>query len=74
MDDLEIWGQTSFNLSFRNKTCNYETELILVSILTFPRSGISKKIKLITWPWRLTLKTKVINIYYYDLSYLWLYV
>ena len=23
-DDLEIWGQTSFNLTIHNKTCNYE--------------------------------------------------
>ena len=46
-DDLmNIWDQTSFNLSFRNRTCSYETELILVSILTFPRSGISKTIKI----------------------------
>ena len=34
-DDFEIWGQTSFNLSFRNRTCNYDADLILVFILTF---------------------------------------
>ena len=74
-DNLEIWGQTSFNLSFRNRTCSYDAELILVFILTFLRSGISKNCKInhLTsdgWPG----KTKVINIYYYDLPYLWLYV
>ena len=25
-DDLEIWGQTSFNLTFNNKTCYYNAE------------------------------------------------
>ena len=44
-DDLEIRGQTFFNLSFRNRTCNYDAELISVSILRFLRSGISKKFK-----------------------------
>ena len=73
-DDLEIWGQTSFNSSIHNKTCNCDADSILVSILTFLRSGISEKLKLITWPWRLTFKLKVIHIYYYDLPYLWLYI
>ena len=36
--------------------------------------GSQKKMKSITWPWRLTLKIKVINIYYCDLPYLWLYI
>ena len=44
-DDLKIRGQTFVNLSFRNMTCNYDAELISVSILTFQRSGISKKLK-----------------------------
>ena len=44
-DDFEIWGQTSFNSSIHNKTCNYDADLILVSILTFLRSGISEKLK-----------------------------
>ena len=44
-DDLEIWGQTFINSSIHNKTCNYDADLILVSILTFLRSGISEKLK-----------------------------
>ena len=26
-DDLEIWGQTPFNSSIHNKTCNYDADL-----------------------------------------------
>ena len=54
--------------------CIHDTDLILVLILTNSRSVISNKPKLITWPWQLTFETKVKNIYYYDLRYLWLYV
>ena len=45
-DDLEIQGQTFFNLSIHNKTCNYDAELILVSILTFLRFRDLKKAKI----------------------------
>ena len=44
-NDPEIWGQTSFNSSIYNRTCNYDAKLILVSIFTFLRSGILKKLK-----------------------------
>ena len=43
-NDLAIKGQTSFNLTIHNKTCNYDAKLILVSISTFSRSGISEKL------------------------------
>ena len=42
--------------------CIQATDLILVSILTFSRSGISNMLKKITWPWRLTLELKVTQI------------
>ena len=42
--------------------CIQDTDLILVSILTFARSRISGNSKSITWPWWLTLKMKVKHI------------
>ena len=72
--DLDRQGQTHFYMTFVIFGCIHDTDLILVSILTNSRSVISNKPKLITWPWQLTFETKVKNIYYYDLRYLWLYV
>ena len=68
--DLEIQGQTPFWMTFVISGCKRGTDLILVSILTFLGSRRSKKLKSIFWPWRLTLKIKVIYMYRYDLCYL----
>ena len=46
-------------MTFLISGCIQATDLILVSILTFSRSGISNMLKKITWPWRLTLELKV---------------
>ena len=48
MNDLVFRGQTSFNLFNHNKTCNYDAELIGMSILTLQRPGISEKLKSFT--------------------------
>ena len=39
-------------------------DMILVSIITFLRSGISKKLKSITWPWWFSFKSRS-NLYFY---------
>ena len=62
MVDLENHGQTLFCMTFHISGCKHDTKLILVSILTFSRVRISKKLKTITWPWQLTLELKVIHI------------
>ena len=49
-------------MTFLISGCIQATDLILVSILTFSRSGISNMLKKITWPWRLTLELKVTHI------------
>ena len=61
MFDLENLGQTLFCMTFHISGCKHDTKSILVSILTFSRSRISKMLKTNTWPWRLTLKLKVIH-------------
>ena len=43
--------------------CKHDTKLILMSILTFSRSRISKMLKTIPWPRRLTLELKVTHIH-----------
>ena len=61
--DLENRGQTPFCMTFQISGCKHDTKLILVSILTFARSRVSKMLKTITWPWRLTLELKVTHIH-----------
>ena len=61
--DLENQGQTPFCMTFHISGCKHDTKLILVSILTFSRSRISKMLKTIPWPWRLTLELKVTHIH-----------
>ena len=63
LHDLENQGQTPFYLTFHISGCKHDTKLILVSILTFSRSRISKMLKTIPWPWRLTLEFKVTHIH-----------
>ena len=63
LHDLENQGQTPFCMTFLISGCKHDTKLILVSILTFSRSGISNMWKKITWPWRLTLELKVTHIH-----------
>ena len=43
--DLENQGQTPFCMTFHISGCKHDTKLILVSILTFSRSRISKMLK-----------------------------
>ena len=63
LHDLENQGQTPFCMTFLISGCKHDTKLILVSILTFSRSRISKMLKTNTWPWRLTLELKVTHIH-----------
>ena len=67
LHDLENQGQTPFCMTFHISGCKHDTMLILVSILTFSRSRISKMLKTIPWPWRLTLEFKVTTHSLYDL-------
>ena len=53
-------------------SCVHNTDLILVSILTKSRLGISNKPTLVTRSWRLTWKSRS-NWRFYDLNYIWLY-
>ena len=48
LHDLENQGQTPFCMTFLISGCKHDTKLILVSILTFSRSRISKMLKKIT--------------------------
>ena len=48
LHDLENQGQTPFCVTFLIFGCIYDTNSILVSILTFSRSRISKMLKKIT--------------------------
>ena len=61
---LENQGQTPFCMSYHISGCKHDTKLVLVSILTFSRSGISKLSETIAWPWRLVLELKVTYIHY----------
>ena len=45
LHDLENQGQTPFCMTFLISGCKHDTRLILVSILTFSRSWISKMLK-----------------------------
>ena len=47
LHDLEIQGQTPFCMTFHISGCKHDIKLILVSILTFSRSRISKMLKTI---------------------------
>ena len=67
MLDLENLGQTCFCMTFHISGCKHDTKSILVSILTFSRSRISKIIKTNTWPYRLTLKLKVMHFFHMTL-------
>ena len=62
LHDLENQGQTTFCMTFHISDCKRDTKLILVSILTFSMSRISKMLKTIPWPWQLTLELKVTHI------------
>ena len=64
LHNLENQGQTPFCTTFHICGCKHDTKLILVSILTFWRSRISKMLKTITWFWRLTLELKVTHIHF----------
>ena len=59
MHDFENQGQTRFCMTFHISGCKRDTKLILVSILTFSIARVSKILKTIPWPWRLTLEIKV---------------
>ena len=48
LHDLENQGQTPFCMTFLISGCKHDTKLILVSILTFSKSRISKMLKKIT--------------------------
>ena len=48
LHDLENQGQTPFCMTFLISGCKHDTNSILVSILTFSRSRISKMLKKIT--------------------------
>ena len=50
-------------MTFHISGCKHDTKSILVSILTFSRSRISKISKTNTWSYRLTLKLKVIHFF-----------
>ena len=63
LHDLENLGQTPFCMTFHISGCKHDTKLILVSILTFSRSRISKMLKTNPWPWRLTLELKVTHMH-----------
>ena len=63
LHDFENQGQTPFCMTFHISGCKHDTKLILVSILTFLRSRISKMLKTIPWFWRLTLEFKVTHIH-----------
>ena len=67
MFDLENLGQTFFCMTFHISGCKHDTKSILVSILTFSRSMISKIMKTNTWPYWLTLKLKVIHFFHMTL-------
>ena len=54
-------------MTFHISGCKHDTKSILVSILTFSRSKISKIIKTNTWPYRVTLKLKVIHFFHITL-------
>ena len=54
-------------MTFHISGCKHDTKSILVSILTFSRSRISKILKINTWPYRLTLKLKVIHFFHMTL-------
>ena len=56
--DLDGWFSNSRSyiytiMTFHISGCIYGTDKISVSILTFSRWRISKKTKLITWPWQM---------------------
>ena len=63
LHDLENQFQTPFCMTFHISSCKRDTMLISVSILTFSMSRISKMLKTITWPWRLTLELKITHIH-----------
>ena len=65
--DLENLGQTFFCMTFHIIGCKHDTKSILVSISTFSISRISKILKINTWPYRLTLKLKVIHFFHMTL-------
>ena len=67
MFDLENLGQTFFCMTFHIFGCKHDTKSILVSISTFSISRISKILKTNTWPYRLTLKLKVIHFFHMTL-------
>ena len=67
MFDLGNLGQTYFCMTFHISGSKHDTKSILVSILTFSRSKISKIIKTNTWPYWLTLKLKVIHFFHMTL-------
>ena len=48
MHDLENQGQTPFYMTFHITGCKHDTKMILVWILTFSRSMISKMLNTIT--------------------------
>ena len=54
-------------MTFHISGCKHDTRSILVSISTFSRSRISKLLKAYTWPYRLTLKLKVIHFFHMTL-------
>ena len=72
LHDFENQGQTPFCMTFLISGCKHDTKLILVSILTFSRSGISNMWKKSLYHVTLTvdLGTQGHTHSLYDLSYL----
>ena len=73
MFDLENLGQTLFCMTFHISGCKHDTKSILVSILTFSRSRISKLLKNKHLTLTVDLETQGHTLFSYDLAYLRLY-
>ena len=74
MFDLENLNQTFFCMTFHISGCKHGTKSILVSILTFSRSKISKIMKNKHVTLSVDLETQGHTLFSYDLAYLRLYM
>ena len=73
MFDLENLGQTFFCMTFHISDCKHDTKSILLSILIFSRSKISKNNKNKHVTLSVDLETQGHTLFSYDLAYLRLY-
>ena len=75
-DDFKIWGQTSSTWPFITRLVIMLQSWSWCRIWHFCGQGSQKtEINHLTLTvWRLIFKLKVMNIYYHDLPYLWLYI